>query len=198
MSDFKDDLVRLIAKTLQDPQGAARQIIAIELSKPVLWNLLLLIVILSVLLTYGTVLISGQAIAALAMAGSPMMLTLLFFGQLVLLVFAIFWTGKALGGTGRLEDFAALLAWLQTIWLIAQVFQSILLVVSPSAAQFFGVVAIVYGLWIVSNFIAVAHGFPSWVKGVGVLVLSTLGVVVGLSVLLSIIGISTLGLSLNV
>ena len=68
MSDFKDDLVRLIAKTLQDPQAAARQIIAIELSKPVLWNLLLLIVILSVLLTYGTVLISGQAVAALAMA----------------------------------------------------------------------------------------------------------------------------------
>ncbi len=198
MTRIQDDLLQLIVRTLTDPKSAAQEIMSFDIPRPVLWNMLLLVVILSVLLTYGTVIVSGHEVAMLALAGTPMVFTLLMFSQLVLLILAIFWAGKAMGGNGKLEDFSALIAWLQSLWLVAQFFQIIILTVSPTTATLFGLISILYGLWIISNFIAVAHGFSSWVKGAGVLVFSVFGVIAGLSFLLSIIGISTLGLSANV
>ena len=198
MTSINEYLFQLIVQTLKDPKGAAREITAIELSKPILWNMVLLVVILSVLLTYGTVILLGQDVLLLALVGSPMVFALLMFSQMVLLIFAVSWAGKAMGGDGRLEDFAVLIAWLQFMWLVAQVFQIILLMVSPTTATFFGMISILYGLWIISNFIAVAHGFPSAIKGAGVLAMSVIGVIAGLSLLLSLIGFGTLGLSVDV
>lgn len=198
MAHYRDDMARLIKRTLIDPRGAAREIIDLNLPQPVLWNALLLVVVMGVLLTYGTVMIAGQEALILQMAGSPLVFALFMSGQMVLLIFALLWTGKVIGGKGTLEAFAALIAWLQTLWLLAQIVQTVLMVVAPTSSALFGIISVVYGLWVLIQFICEAHEFPTWVKGVGVMAMSVIGVVAGVSFLLSVIGISTLGISGNV
>ena len=198
MAQYRDDMAKLIKRTLVDPRGAARQIIDLNLPTAVLWNALLLVVIMSVLLTYGTVMLAGHEALILQMAGSPLVFALFMAAQMVMLIFAMFWTGKVIGGKGSLAAFAALIAWIQTLWLLAQVIQSVLMVFAPTSSALIGVISVFYGLWILVHFIAEAHEFPTWVKGAGVMVMSVIGVVLGVSFLLSIIGISTLGLSANV
>ncbi len=198
MRIYRDDMARLIKRTLLDPRGAARQIIDLRLPQPVLWNALLLVIIMSVLLTYGTVILAGQEALIIQIAGSPLVFALFMAGQMVMLIFALLWTGKIIGGKGTLEAFAALIAWLQTLWLLAQIIQTVLMVFTPAVSAIIGIVSVVYGLWVLIQFIAEAHEFPSWIKGVGVMAMSIIGVVAGLSLLLSIIGISTIGISGNV
>ena len=198
MSSFRDDTLELILRTLADPRGAARQICTYSISKPVLWNMVLLVVILSVLLTYVTAVVVGQQALLIDVIGSPMVFTLLMFTQMVVLIFAIFWVGQMLGGQASLDDTAMLVTWLQAMWLIAQVFQTIIMTLSPTTASMFGLISIAYGIWILIQFVSEANGFASWLKGAGVLVLSILGVVAGVSFLLSVIGISTVGLLANV
>ncbi|MDG1739626.1 MAG: Yip1 family protein [Paracoccaceae bacterium] len=198
MALYRDDMANLIKRTLLDPRGAARQIIDLRLPQPVLWNALLLVIIMSVLLTYGTVILAGQEALIIQMAGSPLVFALFMAGQMVLLIFALLWTGKIIGGKGTLEAFAALIAWLQTLWLLAQIIQTVIMVFAPAASAMIGIVSVVYGLWVLIQFIAEAHEFPNWIKGVGVMAMSILGVVAGVSLLLSIIGISTIGLAGNV
>jgi hypothetical protein len=80
MAQYRDDMAKLIKRTLVDPRGAARQIIDLNLPTPVLWNALLLVVIMSVLLTYGTVMLAGHEALILQMAGSPLVFAL-FMGH---------------------------------------------------------------------------------------------------------------------
>jgi len=198
MTDLRSEVTSLVKRSLQDPRGAARQIIDMNLSLPVLLNGVVLVVILSVLMTYGTVIMAGPDAIILQLTDSPMVFALFMVVQMVFLVVALLWTGKVIGGVGTIEAFAALLTWLQMLWLMVQVVQTVLMLLLPSAAAMLGIASLVFGLWILIQFIAEAHGFPNWIKAVGVLAMAFFGVIAGLSFLLSIIGISTLGLTSNV
>lgn len=195
MTVYRDYIAKLIKRSLVDPRGAARQIIDLKIPKPALWNSVLLVVIMSVLLTYGTLIIAGQETGILELAGSPIIFVFYMVAQLVLLVFAMYWTGKALGGTGALDDIVVLIVWLQTLWLLAQIIQTVVLVFAPNASTLIGFASIIYGIWIMINFISESHGFPNWVKGALTLLLAVLGVIIGIAILLSVIGVSSIGLS---
>jgi hypothetical protein len=195
MTIYRDYVAKLIKRTLVDPRGAAKQIIELNIPKPALWNAVFLVVIMSVLLTYGTLIIAGQETGILELAGSPIIFVFYMVAQLVLLVFAMFWVGKALGGTGALDEILVLIVWLQTLWLLAQIVQTVVLVFAPNASTFIGFASIIYGIWIMINFISESHGFPSWVKGALTLMLALIGVIIGIAIILSVIGVSSIGLS---
>ena len=190
----RQDFVNLIQTSVQNPRQAAREILALQLPVPVLWNAALLVVILSVLLSYVTLAGAGDGSMVLQLGGTPIGITLLSGGSMVFLIFGLFWTGRMLGGRGDLTDFIAIVVWIQFLWLLAQVLQTILLVLSPALAALFGFAALIYGLWMLIQFVTEAHQFKSALIGTATLVLSALGVTLGLSILLGMIGVTALGI----
>lgn len=196
MIDLKAFLKELIRLSIFEPRKAARSVLDMQFSREILWMMALLVVLLSVLLTYLTmVVVGGSSVTVLGIAQSPMFLAIFMAANMVFLIFALLWTGRALGGVGALEGFIAVITWLQALLLMAQVIQTVLALFSPSLSSTFGVASLVYGLWILIQFITEAHGFNHWGRGVAVLFLGILGVTAGISLILGVIGVSTVGLS---
>ncbi len=193
--NWKEFLIDLTKLSVVNPRAAARAILNLSFPNDILWIMVLLVVILSVLLTYVTMMAAGPVIGMFGFANSPLLLTIFMAANMVFLIFALYWAGKAIGGQGELKGFIAIVTWLQALLLLAQVIQTILIAFSPILSSMFGIASLFYGLWILILFVSEAHGFKSWLKGLAVLLIAVLGVSAGLSLLLSLIGVSTMGLS---
>jgi len=194
MTDLKSFFLELIRLSVFDPRSAARIILGMKLASDVLWSTVLLVVILSVLLTYVTML-AAAPVTMFGMGSSPFFLAMFMASNMVFLIFALFWTGKAMGGQGELQGFIALVTWLQTLLLLAQVVQTIMAIVSPLLSSLCGIGSLLFGMWILVQFVTEAHKFKHWGIGLLSLVLAVLGVSAGFSILLSLIGVGTLGIS---
>ena len=196
MTDFKSFVIELVRLSIVDPRAAARTVLNLDFSREILWMMALLVVILSVILTYVTMLVAeAVSVSLLGVGQTPLFLAFFMAANMVFLIFALFWTGKILGGTGTINGFIAVVTWLQSLLLMAQVVQSGLSLFSAQLSSVFGLATLFYGLWILIQFITEAHQFPHWGKGFAVLVLAIVGVSAGISLILGVIGVSTLGLS---
>ena len=196
MTDLRGFVVELVRLSITDPRSAARIVINMDFAREVLWIMVLLVVILTGVLTYTPLLIAGPSLETLpGIFQSPMILTIFMAANMVFLIFALFWTGKILGGSGSLDSFIAIVTWLQALLVMAQVAQTFLALFSAQLSSVFGFAFLIYWVWILIQFVSEAHGFDHWGKGDAVLVLAILGVSAGISLILSVIGVSTLGLS---
>ena len=108
---------------------------------------------------------------------------------LVVMVFAIHWVGRALGGRGSLEESILLVSWLQFIMVCLQVVQTLSLLVLPVVASLLGVVGLVLFLWLLTNFVAVLHGFKSLAQVFVMILVSAFGLVFVATIVLSILGV---------
>lgn len=192
-----DALKALALETIQSPRTAAQKIIALNLSRDVLWSGLVLVACLNSII-YSFSLFLGDASMLPALFRNPLMFFFLVTGVLVLTVYAFYWTGRALGGQGDLGELLALIVWLQGLRAIAQAVMFVLLLVSPVIGQLFSLAVGVLGLWITVNFITEALRLPGLMHGVGVLVLSAVGIVFGLIILAGLIGLGAMGVPANV
>lgn len=188
-----DQFRELAVETVTNPRSAAVKVIALSPGRDILWQILLLVVILNALV-FGI----GNVISPTAQPLPPMMSTPFLFGLtmacgLVITVFGVFWTGAWLGGQGRLGDLLALIVWLQVLRLVVQVGATFLALVAPGLTVMALMIVSILGLWILVNFIDVAHRFDNILKSFGTLLLSALGIVFGLILMLTIIGATTTG-----
>jgi hypothetical protein len=182
----------LAIETLRAPLTAAQRLMALNLDTSTLWLALFLMAVLNtILFTLSNMVmpIDGQLPAALK---SPVVYLMIVAGGLVLTAFALFWTGGALGGQGRLEDMLVLLVWLQSLRVLGQGITLVLMMISPGLAGLMILFIGLAGLWILINFIQAAHGFQTPWHAAGVLVAAMVALVLGLSVLLSLIGVSAM------
>ena len=129
------------------------------------------------------------------MMATPFMFALTLGCGAVVTVFAITFTGNWLGGEGGLGDVLVLIVWLQALRLAVQLVATVLTLVAPGLALILLMAVNLYGLWIFVNFIDVAHRFGSPLKALGVIALAGIGIVLGLVLMLSLIGASTVGVS---
>ncbi|MBV0912230.1 Yip1 family protein [Anianabacter salinae] len=188
------DILRLGVSSIPNPQQGLRAVFSLGLGRAEAWQALILMVVVSTLL--------GEATAALlpvsASIAGPLLATplLAFVVQLCLLVvavFAIFWIGRAMGGTGAFEDAVLTVAWLQFILVMLQLAQIAALVVFPPVAAWLGILGIGLFFWLVTHFTAALHGFTQPGKVFLMVVVSMLGIAFGLSIILSLIGVSAPG-----
>jgi len=187
---FKD----LALETLQTPRVAAERVMAMNLPRETLWMALVLMALLNTLIGAVTQMVAppteNSPIPAMMM--TPMIYFVIVAGGLVLTVYALFWAGRALGGEAELGDMLSVLVWLQALRVCAQGIALVLLLVSPALAGLFVLSIGIIGLWILINFIQAAHRFPSPWQAAGVLLSAMVGLVLGLSLLLSLIGVSAM------
>jgi hypothetical protein len=183
---------RLLVQMIREPATVAGMITGAGLPRNVLWSALALVTILSVLL----VALIGLALPADPMnapAGppiTPLTYAVILGGSLVITIFALHFTGLMLGGKGAFEDTLALVVWLQVLLLVLQAAQAVLLVALPLMGSIAALASVAIALWVLVNFINVAQRFDSLGRAALTLVAALLGVGVGLSVLLGIIGAS--------
>jgi hypothetical protein len=185
-----NSLLAMAWRTVRNPREGATELLSLGVPREALWPALALVVVLSILFAQVTsLLMTGQA----GMGGMPIGPAATGFIQLLLLVvmvFAIFWIGRAMGGSGSFEEAILLVAWLQFIMVCLQVLQAAALLILPPVAGLIGVAGLVLFLWLLTNFIAVLHGFSSLVQVFIMILVAAFGIAFGLSIILTLIGVT--------
>lgn len=197
MSPELERLWGLVRLTLQSPAEGARAVINLGLSRNDLWLSLALVTVLSVLLmvlSTGTVMVLPLGVDPLYV--SPIGYGVIMGSGLVLLVFAIHYTGQALGGKGSFSESLAVVVWLEVMSLALRLVQVLVGLVSTGLAAVIALGAAVFLFWCLIRFTDEVHQFNSVGKSILTLVLALVGISVGITIILTFIGVgATQGLS---
>lgn len=192
--------------SLRKPALAARFVIGADLRRDVLWSLLLLVSIANATLVWLSNALTGPTPEQLAQMPiqipaiifSPLFAFVFLAGALVITVHVLYWLGAAIGGTGSLNNMLAVLVWLQGLRVMAQVVLLVLMLALPTLAGLFGLAVAVLSLWMLVHFVNEATGLGSLFKTIGVLLSAMVGIILGLSFILTITGLATMGIDANV
>jgi hypothetical protein len=196
--DTTTNFKTLAVLTLRDPSAAAQIILGWGIPKEALWTAVALVsVVITILSTLSNMIFPVPA-PLNAIVGNPFMYFIVAAGGFIATVHAIYWTGRMLGGRGRIEDLMALFLWLQALRAAAQAAVLVLLLVAPALASFLVLFVAIATLWIFVHFISVGLHLNSILRALVVLVVGAAALIAGLSFLLSLIGISAVGVPLNV
>lgn len=186
----------LVFLSLRDPRGAAQTIIGYGAPRGASWTALVLFAAVNAMITAAPTILNPPDPAAIPpgmeqlfrLLQQPVMLFVLLSGFLVIMVHALTWAGRALGGTGGLDEMAAAFAWLQALRAVGQVAILVLAATVPGLAAIASSVLFLYGIWIMMNFIAEAQNFDSPWQAFGVLMTVFVGLMIGLMMLLTLTG----------
>ncbi len=179
---------RLAWQTVTAPREVAQLLIAARLSHEAILTAMALVVALNAL-AMG-ILQASMGAGALPFVMSPVLFGALLGVMLLVSVMVLTGTGRMLGGKGRAEDLALLLTWLQAIRLIWQAIVAVAALVSGALASILAVLGFLAGIYIILNFLDVAHGFDNLLRALAVLVIGGLVLVMAMSLLVSLMGIS--------
>jgi len=190
-------LLSLVIETIRNPREGAARILNFAPPRDVLLQMLALVVIISVLLGQLGVIALGGSLSDGALAGpfslNPMTATIVQFGLLMLLVVSIHSIGRAMGGTGSMEETLLLVVWLQVILLCLQAAQLLALLIVPPLAAVIGLATLGIFLWLLVNFVAVVHNFRSLGLVFAGVLMSALAILFSVSLVLTVLGFSTPG-----
>ncbi|MDJ0629829.1 MAG: Yip1 family protein [Rhodobacter sp.] len=188
-------LLRLAWGSVRAPRDGARAVMRSDMPRGARWEALLLVVVVSVILgQISTYLMPAQVDSFFApFVNNPVMAGIVQMSLTVIMVFAVFWIGRAMGGSGGFGDAILLIAWMQFILICLQVIQFAAMILLPPLASLIGVAGFVLFFWLLTNFVAELHGFNSLGKVFVMVIASILGMAFALSLLLSIVGIAIPG-----
>ncbi|MBS1302826.1 Yip1 family protein [Loktanella sp. SALINAS62] len=177
--------------SLFNPADVSRMLMRYTLSRGTVWSMIVLVSIVSTLLVSVGGLISMGAVAADVM--TPFVLSIVLMSSLTVLIFAIYLTGRMLGGTGRLDQTVLLVAWWQGIGLVIQAVQTVFLLVLPPVSGLLALIGMAWLLFALLHFVNVLHGFDSLLKSLGTVALGVVGFSFGIAIFLTLIGVGVQG-----
>lgn len=183
-------LRELVILSLRDPAQAARVVLGMSLPREVLWTALMLMAVLNTLIYSLTNMAAPGPSPLPAAFSSPAFYFFFVAGALILIVNAVYWTGRAFGGQASMTDVMAVIVWLQFLRVLVQGLALVLLLTVPLLSALLVLAAILVGLWIFVHFVDQAHRFNSPGKAAGVIVAAFFAMVLGISILLALIGVS--------
>jgi hypothetical protein len=184
--------------TLRNPQAAAEIILDWNMPKEALWTAIALVSVMVTILSTLSNMIFPVPPPLNAIVGVPFMYFIVAAGGFVATVYALYWTGRMLGGEGEIEDLMVLLLWLQVLRASAQVAVLVALLVFPALASFLVLFVAAATLWVFVHFIRIGLHLNSILHALVVLFVGAFALIAGLSLLLSLIGVSAVGVPLNV
>lgn len=181
-------LARLIRQSFRQPSVVGADIAALRLDRATLWQGLALVTVLSVL---TLALVGGGATASPFAGGgpiSPYASTMVLGASLTMLVFAIYFTGRALGGQGSFPAALALVIWFEVLAMTLRLGVALATLLLGPLAGPLPLVAMALLVWVLVNFIGALHGFALG-RAAATLVLAILGLGLGLMLILAAIDI---------
>lgn len=183
-------LFDLILRTFVDPRGVAQQLTSRRYDRGTLWSMCLLVIVLSVLfIALGSALFPSVPQAGIPIV-TPMSLGVILGSVLIILVFCIYFTGRAMGGTGHFPETLLLMIWHQAVSIALQALQILTMFVAPVLGGMVSVIGLGFMIFILLHFINVLHGFDNLAKALATLLVALLGMAIGLSIILTLIGVS--------
>lgn len=188
-------LLPMVWRTITNPREGAEEVLALGVPRQALWTILLLVLVLSIILGQITTLMVATA-AGVTVQGplaNPMITGMLQFVLLIVAIYAIHFIGRSMGGKGSIDEAILLVAWLQFVMVCIQVVQTALMLVLPPLASIVGIVGLVLFMWLLTNFIAVIHGFRSLGQVFVMILLSMFVLAFILSILLTLFGVTVPG-----
>ncbi len=191
------NLMSLVGHTLRDPKEGASTILNFALPRAIIWQLLAVVVLISVVLGHATQALFSSGSSEFAnppFALSPFSAVVVHGALLVVTVYSAFWIGKIFGGNGSFEEALLLITWMQFIFVVLQVAQTVSLLFFPVVASLIGLIGFCLFFWLLTNFIAVLHGFKSLGLVLAGIIGSVIGIVVVLSIMLPLLGITLPGM----
>lgn len=178
------------------PREVAALLLSIRPSREALWTAFALVVVLNALVFSISVVVTP--VAAPMLLSSPAVFLVLQAVALAGSILAFTWIGRLMGGRGHVEEIALLMIWMQGLRVLVQTF---VILVAPLSAMLAGVVIMLstaVGVWIAVNFLDEAHDLGGPLRALAVLVLGVLAMAFGLSLLLTLAGVSPEGMMRNV
>lgn len=182
-------LKSLFVETLRDPRAAARGLLAADIPRTAAWMALALVAVISAMLAWFGGVLLGQPEGPFGSLG-PGMLAVLVYSNMVILVFALFWTGRMLGATEDLGRYVVVMAWGQAVASALQVAQLLAILALPGLAGLLTIAMTLYLLWIMLVFLGEAAGHTGIGRTILHLMLAMVGMVIGLTLILSVVGIA--------
>lgn len=182
-------LLRLARDTVSDPKEAASTVLSFAPPRDALWLMFALVIVASMFLGEVVALLVQMPTAETGMMGSPIVLGLVQALFLFALTHAIHRIGRAFGGTGRFEEALLLVVWLQFVFIVVQLIQIVAILVVPPLAVLVTLVAMALFFWLLTNFIAVLHGFTNLGQVFLMIIVSIIGIAFALSIVLAILGV---------
>jgi len=191
MDDTQTSMLALMRLTLTRPKAAARQVLAWPVPRAALWQALALVVILSLLLTYLTDRLMPSSMDSLLpeFRNTPLLTAAMLGGLTLVSVWVIDRVGRRMGGTGDFQGALRIVVWLQALMLVLQAVQAVLMVVYPPFAVLLGPLSFGLSLWLMTNFIAVLHGFRSLLAVFGMILVCAMALGFVLFFILALAGI---------
>lgn len=185
---IQEVLKPLFVMSLQTPRLAAERILGLGLTSQALWMALSLVsVVTSLVMSMFLQAVPlpndemGRILASSPGMDSPLILAILQWGRIVLSVFVFFWIGRLLGGTGELTDVLAVVTWLQVMSFTLMTGITLLGIALPILSPIAMLIFICWWLFSLVTYVDVAHGFANMMKATGVIVISVIGVLVGMT-----------------
>jgi len=186
------DILRgLLRRTIASPDDGMRGVLDLRLGRGDLWLALALTIILSVVLvalTQGTSFL--LPVGTQAVVVGPMAYGVILGSGLVLMVFAVHFVGRVLGGKGQFVDALAAVVWLEMLGVFLRGVLLVASLFSATAESLVAVLGTIYLIWCLVRFVRVVHEFDGIGRAIGTLLLSFFGITLGLIPLITLIGVN--------
>lgn len=168
MPSFRQ-MMEMVGRSIRSPREGAQEVLALGVPREAIGVIVGFVIILNVLVTevalMSMVMALGQEAAIIAeMGGQPIYSAILRVISFVITIGAVFWIGRAMGGTGSLEETAILLSWFQFLLACTMVGMIVATLILPPIAAILGLVTLLMIPWVFTNFIAALHGFQSLIS----------------------------------
>ena len=191
----------LLIKTVRDPHAAGEAVMAIEINRRDIWLAVAAVAALNAVFSGVLGLLSPaapqEAEAMPILVVSPLPQALLIAGLLVLLAYMLTWVGGRLGGSGNSLDFLKLMVWMQFAAMVLQAFNLVILLAVPVLGSLVVLAIVVVMLRVLVVFVQVGHDV-SLGNAVLILFATFVGMVLGLSFLLTLLGAGSFGVQTGV
>ncbi len=188
-------LKQLFLDTIFDPAKAGKTVLGFKLSAQEAWFTLALASALNALAFFATLMVfppSENTPLVLEWMG-PLQAATVIFVVMSGSTFMLHWAAKVVGGAGTFTEMLGAVAWLQIMRFALQILGFLLMVFVPGIANLLTLMAGLYGIWIMANFMNVIQGYDSLGRAAMALVLSFVGLVVVLSIAAAMLGLNTAG-----
>lgn len=181
--------LRAVGDTLRDPATMARQISQMRLPHNVGWMGLFAVMALTVIAIDLNRMMVGAPGPDPVGLGSRPFLDLIFLGSLtVMLIFVLYFAGRAMGGTGTFGGTLLLMTWFQAVVLVLVAVQMIATFIAPTIGGIVALVAVGLQLYCLVHFLNELHGFNSLPKAAGLFFVALVGIAFGLALIVTMIG----------
>jgi hypothetical protein len=185
---------RLALNTVVAPRDVARLLLAMNLPSQALWLAFALVIVLNTLMFSASLMLVPANDLFGAVLVNPTVFGAMLAVSVGALIVAVTLCGRPMGGRAGVSQIAILVIWLQALRVVMQ---AVVAVVGPFSLFMSGVLisaASVLGIWIFVNFIDVAHEMGSLLRAGLVLLLAVVGMMLGLSLIFSLLGVQTGGI----